>query len=394
MTIDATAGNARIPAILSFPDTTPFAETYGFGAASGRVWLEGQYLVPNERAPKTLYLFMHPSSTLHLLPMPAALVGAGLHVLCAASRYPKNDSGLIMEKVAIDMAAWVKDARARGYEKVILVGWSGGGSLSLFYQAEAEAPSITATPAGDTVDLTQAGLEPADGVILIAAHLSRAETLTEWLDPSVTDELDPDRRELALDIYDSACPHQPPYTDEFVQRFRAVQIARNRKITEWCQERLDTLRRPGTSEVERCFVVHRTMCDVRWLDPSIDPNGRRPGWCYLGDPRTVNTSPAGLGRYSSLRSWLSQWSYDLSNAKGPKNAARIRRTPVLQVENLADDAVPASHNPTIHSALATEDKEYVGIESATHYYQNQPAQLQQCIGAVLDWSRRKGLLAD
>jgi pimeloyl-ACP methyl ester carboxylesterase len=44
-----------------------------------------------------------------------------------------------MEKVAIDMAAWVKDARARGYEKVILVGWSGGGSLSLFYQAEAEA---------------------------------------------------------------------------------------------------------------------------------------------------------------------------------------------------------------------------------------------------------------
>src|SRR6202040_1880369 len=93
------------------------------------------------------------------------------------------------------------------------------------------------------------------------------------------------------------------------------------------------------------------------------------------------------------RSWLSQWSYDLSNAKGPKNAARIRRTPVLQVENLADDAVPASHNPTIRSALATSDKEYVGIEGATHYYQNQPAQLHQCISAVLDWSRRKGLLA-
>jgi esterase/lipase len=72
---------------------------------------------------------------------------------------------------------------------------------------------------------------------------------------------------------------------------------------------------------------------------------------------------------------------------------RIRRTPVLQVENLADDAVPASHNPTIRSALATSDKEYVGIEGATHYYQNQPAQLHQCISAVLDWSRRKGLLA-
>jgi hypothetical protein len=128
------------------------------------------------------------------------------------------------------------------------------------------------------VDLTRAGLEPADGVIFIAAHLSRAETLTEWLDPSVTDELDPDRRALEFDIYDSTCPHQPPYADEFVTRFRAAQIARNRKITAWCQEWLDTLRRRGTSEIERCFVVHRTMCDVRWLDPRIDPNGRRPGW--------------------------------------------------------------------------------------------------------------------
>src|SRR3984893_1363127 len=106
-----------------------------------------------------------------------ALVGAGLHVLCAASRYPKNDSGLIIEKVAIDMGAWVKDARARGYEKVILVGWSGGGSLSLFYQAEAEGPSIIWTPAGDAVDLTRAGPEPAAGGNFLSSHLARAATL-------------------------------------------------------------------------------------------------------------------------------------------------------------------------------------------------------------------------
>jgi hypothetical protein len=75
-------------------------------------------MIPRERPSKTLYLFMHPSSTLQLLPMPAVLVGAGLHVLCAASRYPKNDSGLIVENVAIDMGAWIKAARARGYDKV------------------------------------------------------------------------------------------------------------------------------------------------------------------------------------------------------------------------------------------------------------------------------------
>lgn len=34
----------------------------GCSAASGKVWLEGQYLIPRERPSKTLYLFMHPSS--------------------------------------------------------------------------------------------------------------------------------------------------------------------------------------------------------------------------------------------------------------------------------------------------------------------------------------------
>ena len=58
-------------------------------------------------------------------------------------------------------------------------------------------------------------------MIFVAAHLSRAETLTEWLDPSVMDELDPDRRDLALDIYSAECPAQPPYTAEFIATFRA-----------------------------------------------------------------------------------------------------------------------------------------------------------------------------
>ena len=105
--------------------------------------------------------------------------------------------------------------------------------------------------------------------------------------------------------------------------------------------------------MERAFVVHRTMSDVRWIDPSIDPNGRKPNWCFLGDPRIANSAPAGLARYSSLRSWLSQWSYDKSNAKGPMNAALVKKTPVLQIVNQADDAVPATHNPAIRAALAT-----------------------------------------
>jgi pimeloyl-ACP methyl ester carboxylesterase len=384
----------RVPVVVTFTERLRMVETYGFAGSQGQTVLEGQRLLPRDRPSETVYLFMHPSTTLNLLPMPMALASAGLHVLCAGSRYAKNDSALIMEKVVYDLGQYVRHAReALGYRKVILVGWSGGGSLSLFYQAQAEQPTITQTPAGDPYDLTRAGLQPADGIIFIAAHLSRAETLTEWLDPSMHDELDPDDREPALDIYAPDAPNKPPYSSEFVSTFRAAQLARNRRITSQVRELLDRLARKTDGETERGFVVHRTNCDVRWLDPAVDPNGRKPGWCFLGDPRIANSAPAGLARFSTLRSWLSQWSYDHSNAKGADNAKRIVSCPVVQIVNGADDAVPATHNPAIRAALATKDKEYVEIEGATHYYVGQPEQLATCIAAVTNWSRRKGLLA-
>ena len=384
----------RIPVIITFAESLRMVETYGFSGSQGITTLEGQRLIPRGKPSDTVYLFMHPSSTLQLLPMPTALAAQGLHVLCAASRYPKNDSALIMEKVVYDLGMYIKHARkVLGYKKVILVGWSGGGSLSLFYQAQAEHPTITHTPAGDPYDLTTAGLESADGIIFIAAHLSRAETMTEWLDPSVTDEGNPDRRNLELDIYSPDCPDKAPFRPDFVTKFRAAQLARNRRITASAKEMLERLAKRNDGEIERAFVVHRTMCDVRWIDTSVDPNGRKPNWCYLGDPRIANVGPVGMARFTTCRSWLSQWSYDMSNAKGSVNAAKIKQVPVLQVVNQADDAVPATHNPTIRNALTTPDKEYVEIQGATHYYLGQPEQLKQCIEMVTDWSRRKGLLS-
>jgi pimeloyl-ACP methyl ester carboxylesterase len=384
----------RLPVTVKYEERAQFTETYGFVGSTGMVMVEGQLLRPRNKPSKTLVLFMHPSSTLNLLPLPNALPEAGIHVMCCGSRYAKNDSALIMEKVVLDLGAYVRYAKETlGYEKVVLGGWSGGGSLSMFYQAEAENPTITETPAGDPVDLTKAGLIPADGTMFLAAHLSRAKTLTEWIDPSVIDELDPDTRDRELDLYDPANPNQPPYSEEFLKRYRAAQIARNRKITAWVRETMERLKKANTGELERGFVVHRTMADPRWLDPTVDPNDRKPGWCYLGNPRTVNVGPVGLARFCTLRSWLSQWSYDDSRADGPRNAARIS-VPVMVIENSADDAAPSSHAREIFAATGSKDKEMHVIKGATHYYQNQPKELAEAVRLVTDWLRRKNLLVD
>jgi alpha-beta hydrolase superfamily lysophospholipase len=376
---------------LQYAETSQFTEVYGFSGSQGKVNVEGLRLLPFGKPSKTLAVFMHPATTLQLLPVPQALVRHGVHVLCAGSRYAKNDTPLIMEKVALDLGAYIRHAKeVWGYEKVLLCGWSGGGSLALFYQSQAEKPTITATPAGDPIDLKAARLTPADAVIVHAAHLARSITLSEWIDPSVLDENDPDRRERSLDIYDPANPDKPPYSAAYIERFRAAQLARMRRRTAWVKETLASLRKRGGSEQERGFVTQRTMADLRFMDPAVDPNDRKPRWCYLGDPESANSGPAGLARYSTLRSWLSQWSLDDSNAHGPRCAASVS-VPLLAVENSADDAVPQHDTRILFEAAASQDKTMKVIKGGTHYYQGQPELLSEAVGHCLEWMAARGL---
>lgn len=377
---------------IQYKETSAFVETYGFAGNQGAVNLEGILMRPKGRPSSTLLIFMHPTSTLQLLPVPRAAVEHGAHVLCAASRYAKNDAALIMEKVLLDLGAYVRHAKeVLGYERVVIVGWSGGGSLALFYQSQAENPTITETPAGDPVDVKGAGLIPADALIFQAAHISRAQLLLDSIDPSVTDELDPDNRLRAFDIYDPANPAQPPYPADFVAEYRARQRARIDRIRNWVLDTLETLRKRGGGEVERGFVTHRTFADPRFLDPTLDPNDRKPRWSYLGNPETVNTGPVALGRFSTLRSWLSQWSIEDSRANGVECARHIH-APFLAIENSADDAAPQPHTGMIYRAAASADKTFHVINGATHYYAGQPKELAEAIDLQRSWLIERRLL--
>lgn len=378
----------RIPYLVGYAEKNEFKDTYA--GPMDFVALEAHLLKPKDKPSKTVIVFMHPIGGGAYLPMVSALAKAGFHVIYCGSRYRGADYGLIMEKVAADLGACIRDAKERlGYEKVVLAGWSGGGSLSVFYQAQAEKPSITHTPAGDPYDLSAKNLIPADGIMLLAAHISRAGTMTEWLDPSVLDEADPEKRNLELDIYSADCPNQPAYTEAFVQQFRAAQIARNRRITAWVQEKLADLRGQGRTMEDFGFVVHRTMCDVRWLDATQDANERPAGWCYLGDPRIVNNGPVALARFNTLRSWMSQWSYDHSNADGLKAAAQIT-IPALVVGNTADDACTPSHTHRLFNAIGHDRKKLAEVKGANHYYFGQPDKLATAVEACTAWLGEQG----
>jgi pimeloyl-ACP methyl ester carboxylesterase len=376
-------GLLREPYLVVHQETSAIKDVYG--GAGGMVVVECMRIVQAGTSSKRAIVFTHPIGSGAFLPLVSALAHAGHHVLYVNTRYRGNDSALIMEKCVADLGAASKDARTRwGYEEIILGGWSGGGSLSLFYQDQAENPTITHTPAGDAYDLTAMGLPPVQGIMLLAAHISRAVTLTEWIDPSITDETRPFDRDPALNIYDAACSAQPAYTPDFVDQFRAAQIARNRRITAWVKDQLATIE-PGT---ERGFVTHGTMCDVRWTDPNQDPSERRPYECYLGIPKIANDGPVGLARFSTLRSWMSQWSYDHTNATGIGNARRIS-CPVLVINNTADLACTPSHAKRLYDAVGHADKEYADVAGADHYYIERADLLPVAVGLCSEWIGRR-----
>ncbi len=379
----------REPYLVLHTETSAFKDVYG--GAGEKVVVECMRIFREGTSARSVVIFSHPIGGGAFLPLVNALAHAGHHVIYCNTRYRGNDTALIMEKCLADLGACIAHARAKlGYGRVILGGWSGGGSLSLFYQDQAEKTTITETPAGEPYDLTKKDLPPADGIMLLAAHVSRAVTLTEWMDPSIHDEARPFERDPSLNIYDPANPDQPPYTPAFVARFRAAQLDRNRRITSWVRETLDDLRRKGEPNMERAFTVHGTMANVCWTDPMQEPSDRRPYTCYLGEPRIANDGPVGLARFTTLRSWLSQWGFDTTNADGLGNAARIS-CPVLVINNTADLACTPSHAARLYEAVSHGRKTYRDIQGADHYYIERPDLLPEAVRACSEWMETEEL---
>ena len=200
------------------------------------------------------------------------------------------------------------------------------------YQAEAIAPTLTdrLPPVGQEA-LTQ--LVKGDLYISFNAHQGRPEVLTDWMDASVIDENDPTLTDPALDPFNP--DNGPPYSDEFIAKYRAGQRARNQRITDWAKAELERLNAAGIPD--RIFPMFRCWGDIRCVDPAIDPSDRKPNWCYRGDPALANRTPS-IGRANTLKTWLNMWSLETSPCQGQPHLAK-HDTPALVVQGTADTGV-------------------------------------------------------
>ena len=342
----------------------------------------------------TVVCFMHPKADMSRHYAIPALVDAGYAAFGQNSRWINNDELCVHETLLLDVAAGIRFLRGRGFSKIVLVGNSGGGSLYCFYQSQAAtAPPerLTETPAGDRLDLNQHDLPPADGFIMLAAHLGEGHILMHMIDPSIVDESDPLSCNAALDPYDPENGYrQPPasseYSANFVTAYRQAQRDRVARLDAVARRHLSQRQdarksifaddfqklpwdRQATalrqSVVCPYMIVYRTEADLRALDVSLDPSDRDAGTLFSYRPDLTNYMEFGFARVSTPRAWLSTWSGHSSNASVLKNAPKVR-VPTLVVSYTGDNAIFPADARAAFDALGATDKQLVTVPG-DHY---------------------------
>jgi len=354
----------------------------------------------------TVVLVAHPRANFSHHYIVPGLVEAGSAVLCMNTRWLNNDATLLHEVVLLDVAAGVAALRER-YDRVVLCGNSGGGSLLTFYVDQALAADgarLVDTAAGDPFDLNRFDLPGADAIVYLAAHIGEGHYLLHAIDASVTDERDPVSCDRALDMYDPSNgfvepPDETRYASEFVERYRAGQRARVERIDALARERVERRRaaRAGwkatqsTDDRRRAIAtefltIYRTDADPRFVDLSLDASKRTVGSLWGVRPDWINYGAVGFGRVVSPEAWLSTWS-GLSSRASVAQTGPGMTLPALVVSYSGDHGIFPSDTDLLASSIAASRVDRVEID-ADHY--GFPTGREDAVAAIADWIKATG----
>src|SRR5271154_6932061 len=336
-----------------------------FGKSRGILYL------PAGGKPRTVVIMAHPRAEFSMHYSIPYWVAAGFAAFGFNTRYLNNDAMMLHENLMLDLAAGIRFLRdEEGFEKIVMLGNSGGGSP----------------------DLNKFELPTADAYIALAAHPGQGMVLMSCLDAAVVDESDPLASDPALDMYDERNGFMPPpaasrYSKDFIERYRAAQLARcaridaiaQRHIAETSRGRAAT-RTPGfaassadnrNSAARRAMaphymIVYRTQANPSYLDLSIDPSERAVGSIISPRPDLANYSAFGLGRIVTPDAWLSTWSGLSSYAKMASNLPKVT-VPTLVVGANGDQDIFNSDIRSEFDASGASDKTLAFIEGADHF---------------------------
>lgn len=343
---------------------------------------QGIYTAPKGVRPKTAFIATHYNVDFSEHYVAPYLAARGYGFLGWNTRYRGAEDQFLLEHAVIDIGVGMRWLREQaGVETIVILGNSGGGSLMGAYQAEAIAPTLSELVQGAGLEALHT-LPKADLYISLNAHQGRPEVLTDWMDASVVDEFDPVATDESLNPFNP--DNGPPYSPEFITRYRAAQRHRNQRITDYAKAELARLNAAGVPD--RLMPLFRCWGDLRFMDGSIDPSQRKTPACYRGHPAIANKSPS-IGRANNLKTWLSMWSLETSKCQGAEQLAKFDLA-CLVVQGLADTGVFPSDAHKIFGNIGTRDKSLEMITGA-HYFEDSRAERDNMADLLAAWVAKR-----
>jgi pimeloyl-ACP methyl ester carboxylesterase len=351
---------------------------------------------PPNHDPRTAVYLMHPRGEFTRHYVVPGLTARGYAVFGHNSRYLNNDIDMVHERLLFDIAAGMRHLKDQGFEKIVLLGNSGGGSLLGFYQSQASCPPserLTSTPGGERVNLTTEVMPVGDLYIAVAAHLGEGRFMLNVMDPSVTDEDDPTVADHAWDMYNPANGYRPfpepsSYDRAWLGAYREKQRERTKRLDDVARAYIadhrdartqmrspDFAALPGEARAAitrrgwlgRYMIIYRTLANPAYLDPTIDPSNRPLGSIFSpGDPIIGNYGPGGLARVMTPRAWLSTWSGLSSHADLPDTIGHVTIPTLIVYADGDCDIFPSEQRELLEKSGAA-DKTAMELSWANHY---------------------------
>src|SRR5258706_9656113 len=229
---------------LSFGKTKPLYIQFRPSAVKGAL-----YKPDSGPAPHVAILVIHRTSNFLSHPATTELSRRGFMVLGMNPRSDNNESAVDFEANALDIKSGIEFLRKQpGITKVLLLGHSGGGPATSFYQAVAETgPSYCQGPDKLVACAnTLAGLPKADGLILVDAHPGVSVNGLRSINAAVVEEGNPRKIDPALDPFNPANgydPKTPHYSDAFKLKYFKAQADRMNRLIDLARARLAAMKR-------------------------------------------------------------------------------------------------------------------------------------------------------
>jgi len=235
-------------------------------------------------APTIAFLAIHRTSNFMNMISTRELARRGFMVLGMNPRSDNNEAIVNFEDIALDIKQGVEFLRRQpGISRVVLIGFSGGGPSTTFYQATAEkGPSYCQGPN----KLTQcsnalADLPPADGLLLLDAHPGNTVNTLRSLNAAVLDENDPSKIDASLDPFDPRNGFNPNgqsvYSAEFMDRYFKAQATRMNRLIDKALAMRQTIKQGTASTTDDApFIFYRNRARLMDFSMSVHPGTTRP----------------------------------------------------------------------------------------------------------------------